>query len=187
MDGALTTNLIFAVIAAVVAGGGLFARASFFGLGIVLGPMAILLAIGFKLLFGGAGAKTGEAGAPRRKDSAEQARLRGLLEQMRSKEAAQKRIGSEDTAKRLVGGIVKALGGEKDREVLNRPPASGKRGGAELTREERAARRTSDAEARSRSRRESHERRHAKMPSSGLSPDDPEFLRGYRPKTNRIP
>lgn len=134
--------------------------------------------------------------ASQAREGAERERIRGLLQEMRSRES-QKRGDSGETSTRLLSAAARALGKEAELEALMKPPASGRksetspRSAAQTassgTRDERAARRASDAEARARSRRESHERRHSKMPASGLSPNDPNFLRGYQPKNNRIP
>lgn len=138
------------------------------------------------------------------REQGERERIRGLLQEMRKHEANK---GSGEASTGFLTGVARVLGKEAELDALMKPPASGRReaSGASAAREsspargvsraseraptaeERASRRAAEAEARARSRRESHERRHSKMPSSGLSPDDPNFLRGYRPKNNRIP
>lgn len=149
--------------------------------------------------------------APRsRREEEERERIRGLIQGARDRKSAATSAATGDSMMSVMGGLARSLGKEEElRKILERasqpqsgstrpgPPRTAAKGSGGLpsrarreepeTRVEREARRSKEAAAETRARDESHRRRHSKMPASGLSPDDPEFLRGYRPKNNRIP
>ncbi|MDD2867979.1 hypothetical protein [Neomegalonema sp.] len=139
------------------------------------------------------------------REQTERQKIQALLQGLRERERAQKSgSGPEAALGGVLGGMARLAGKEKElKEALEqasrtRPetdsagvPSTRSAGRAQTashqTRDERAAQRRAEADARTKARQASHHARHSKMPSAGLSPDDPNFLRGYRPKNNRIP
>ncbi len=149
-----------------------------------------------------------KSAAPRQNQSqnADRSGTRDLLKQMREAESARKRVESaapEPRSRDAFGGATSTGGagaiasGGVVAGLLNRArEATGGSAGAsqpqssrERRESEAATRRTAEADRRAAERARSADRRRAppKTPPAGLSPNDPNFLRGYRPKNNRIP
>ena len=145
-----------------------------------------------------------KSAAPRQNQSqnADRSGTRDLLKQMREAEAARKRVESaalEPRSRDVFGGATSTGGagavasGGVVAGLLNRAreatSASQPQSSRERRESEAATRRAAEADRRAAERARSADRRRAppKTPPAGLSPNDPNFLRGYRPKNNRIP
>ena len=137
-------------------------------------------------------------------EAADRSGTRDLLKQMREAESARKRVESaapEPRSRDAFGGSTSTGGAGASGGVvaglLNRAreATGGSAGGTqpqgsrERREAESATRRAAEADRRAAERARMTERRRAptKAPPAGLSPNDPNFLRGYRPKNNRIP
>ncbi len=208
-------NIGPAVLCAVAASFLGLSRALFFVLGLIFGPVAFVLLIGgfifSKIMKRGAAERSDAVtrATPQTRGSEsnlnERQRIQALLQRVRDREEARKSgADPEGALGGLLGGAARLAGKEKElQEALEKASRTRPDGGSSgipstrsagraqtashQNRDERATQRRAEADARTKARQASHHARHSKMPSAGLSPDDPNFLRGYRPKNNRIP